>query len=151
VRRNRCKEKKLAEPSSTGTGTGVAGHIKWYESFYKTHSFPYVVFNYLVPDSSLSPFWCFLYLQELSLPYSSMTDTNKTAPVRSMAPADEHDHDHDHSDVESLKAAALFHKALRMGRVEEKGIQPIPVEERTVTRFYNIFTVWASINSNILG
>jgi hypothetical protein len=49
-----------------------------------------------------------------------MTDTNKTAPVRSMAPADEHDHDHDHSDVESLKAAALFHKALRMGRVEEQ-------------------------------
>lgn len=80
-----------------------------------------------------------------------MTDTNKTAPVRSMAPADEHDHDHDHSDVESLKAAALFHKALRMGRVEEKGIQPIPVEERTATRFYNIFTIWASINSNILG
>ncbi|KAI1057121.1 hypothetical protein LB507_002261 [Fusarium sp. FIESC RH6] len=80
-----------------------------------------------------------------------MTDTTKNAPVRSMAPADEHDHDHDHSDVESLKAAALFHKALRMGRVEEKGIQPIPVEERTATRFYNIFTIWASINSNILG
>jgi hypothetical protein len=77
------------------------------------------------------------------------TTTSKAVPVRTMPPAD--DHDHDHSDVESLKAAALFHKALRMGRVEEKGIQPIPVEERTVTRFYNIFTIWASINSNILG
>ncbi|CAF3453047.1 unnamed protein product [Fusarium graminearum] len=82
-----------------------------------------------------------------------MTDTtNKTVPVRTMPPAvDNDDHDHDHSDVESLKAAALFHKALRMGRVEEKGIQPIPVEERTAARFYNIFTIWASINSNILG
>lgn len=80
-----------------------------------------------------------------------MTDTSKTVPVRSMPPDVQDDHDHDHSDVESLKAAALFHKALRMGRVEEKGIQPIPIEERTVTRFYNIFTIWASINSNILG
>lgn len=80
-----------------------------------------------------------------------MTDTtSKTVPVRTMPPAVDND-DHDHSDVESLKAAAIFHKALRMGRVEEKGIQPIPVEERTATRFYNIFTIWASINSNILG
>ncbi|KAK2678014.1 hypothetical protein RAB80_006754 [Fusarium oxysporum f. sp. vasinfectum] len=74
-----------------------------------------------------------------------MATKTEQAPERSMPPDD------DHSDVESLKAAALFHKALRMGRVEEKGIQPIPLEERTVTRFYNIFTIWASINSNILG
>lgn len=55
------------------------------------------------------------------------------------------------SETNSIKASSVFRKALRLGRVEEKGIQPIPVEERTVTRFYNIFTVWASINSNILG
>jgi hypothetical protein len=72
------------------------------------------------------------------------------APATDTMPPQAVEHD-DHSDTESLKAAALFHKALRMGRVEEKGIQPIPVEERTVTRFYNIFTIWASINSNILG
>lgn len=45
----------------------------------------------------------------------------------------------------------MFKKALRMGRVEEKGIQPIPEQDRQMTRFYNIFTVWFSINSNILG
>lgn len=56
-----------------------------------------------------------------------------------------------HSDTASLKASSILHKALRMGRVEEKGIHPIPVEERTLTRFYNIFTIWASFNSNILG
>ncbi|KAF4462304.1 Purine-cytosine permease FCY2 [Fusarium albosuccineum] len=78
---------------------------------------------------------------------SPPTDAEKGIPARSVPP-DVHD---DHSDTESIKAAALFHKALRMGRVEEKGIQPIPIEERTVTRFYNIFTCWCSINSNILG
>ncbi|KAK7423814.1 hypothetical protein QQZ08_008857 [Neonectria magnoliae] len=57
----------------------------------------------------------------------------------------------DQSDTFSIKASSIFHKALRMGRVEEKGIQPIPVEERQMTRFYNIFTIWFSINSNILG
>ena len=40
---------------------------------------------------------------------------------------------------------------LRMGRIEAKGIQPIPVEERRSTRFWNIFTVWCSMNTNILG
>lgn len=40
---------------------------------------------------------------------------------------------------------------LRMGRIEAKGIQPIPVEERKSTRFWNIFTVWCSMNTNILG
>lgn len=55
------------------------------------------------------------------------------------------------SETNSIKASSVFRKALRMGRVEEKGIQPIPLEERTVTKFYNIFTIWASINSNILG
>ncbi|KAK1245956.1 hypothetical protein MKX07_005025 [Trichoderma sp. CBMAI-0711] len=51
-----------------------------------------------------------------------------------------------HSDEESL-----LHKVLRAGRVEERGILPVPVEERTATRFFNIFTLWFSINTNILG
>ncbi|CAM1503593.1 Fc.00g011840.m01.CDS01 [Cosmosporella sp. VM-42] len=67
-------------------------------------------------------------------------------------PAETAPHDQDNqSDSNSLKASSLFHKALRMGRVEEKGIQPLAIEERTVTRFLNIFTIWCSINSNILG
>ncbi|KAL7926979.1 permease for cytosine/purines, uracil, thiamine, allantoin domain-containing protein [Trichoderma austrokoningii] len=46
---------------------------------------------------------------------------------------------------------SLLHKVLRAGRIEERGILPLPVEERTSTRFFNIFTVWFSINANILG
>lgn len=57
----------------------------------------------------------------------------------------------DDASVHSTKSATMFHKALRMGRVEEKGIQPVPVDERQSTSFYQIFTVWFSINTNILG
>lgn len=46
---------------------------------------------------------------------------------------------------------SLLHKVLRAGRIEERGILPVPAEERTSTRFFNIFTVWFSINANILG
>ncbi|KAH6609130.1 hypothetical protein Trco_002476 [Trichoderma cornu-damae] len=46
---------------------------------------------------------------------------------------------------------SLLHKVLRAGRVEERGILPVPVEERSSTRFFNIFTVWFSISANILG
>ena len=49
------------------------------------------------------------------------------------------------------KAARLLQRALRAGRVEQAGIRPIPPAERTNRRFFNIFTVWFSINSNILG
>ncbi|KZL70377.1 NCS1 nucleoside transporter (purine-cytosine permease FCY22) [Colletotrichum tofieldiae] len=44
----------------------------------------------------------------------------------------------------------LFHKFLRLGRVEEQGIEPIPLAERTSTRYLNAFTVWCSMNANIL-
>ncbi|KAM0460054.1 hypothetical protein ACHAPV_000306 [Trichoderma viride] len=56
------------------------------------------------------------------------------------------DNDGHQSDEESL-----LHKVLRAGRIEERGILPVPAEERTSTRFFNIFTVWFSINANILG
>lgn len=46
---------------------------------------------------------------------------------------------------------SAFQKFLRYGRVEARGIEPIPIEERTSTRYYNIATIWTSINSNILG
>lgn len=79
-----------------------------------------------------------------------MTDVEKGTlpPAAVTAPALDHD---DQSDTFSVKASSMFKKALRMGRVEEKGIQPIPEEDRKMTRFYNIFTVWFSINANILG
>ncbi|KAG6008262.1 hypothetical protein E4U21_004724 [Claviceps maximensis] len=45
----------------------------------------------------------------------------------------------------------LLRKLLRAGRIEENGICPLPVEERKEQRFLNIFTIWFSINSNILA
>lgn len=45
----------------------------------------------------------------------------------------------------------LLHTAGVHGRVEVRGITPIPVKERTVTRTVNIFTLWWSMNTNILG
>ncbi|KAK4157603.1 permease for cytosine/purines, uracil, thiamine, allantoin-domain-containing protein [Chaetomidium leptoderma] len=45
----------------------------------------------------------------------------------------------------------LFYKAASFGRVEVRGITPIPVKERTVERTVNIFTLWWSMNTNILG
>lgn len=42
-------------------------------------------------------------------------------------------------------------KLLRRSRIEENGIRPLPVEERKERRFFNVFTIWFSINSNILA
>jgi hypothetical protein len=36
-------------------------------------------------------------------------------------------------------------------RVETQGIQPVPLEKRTSTRYFNVFTVWFSTNTNILA
>ncbi|KJZ73449.1 hypothetical protein HIM_07243 [Hirsutella minnesotensis 3608] len=47
--------------------------------------------------------------------------------------------------------SGLLRRAMRLGRVEENGVRPLAVAERRNTRFFNIFTVWFSINSNILG
>ncbi|KAK4043440.1 permease for cytosine/purines, uracil, thiamine, allantoin-domain-containing protein [Parachaetomium inaequale] len=45
----------------------------------------------------------------------------------------------------------LLHKVAVFGRVEVRGITPIPVKERTVDRTINVFTLWWSMNTNILG
>ncbi|KAK4122281.1 hypothetical protein N657DRAFT_672861 [Parathielavia appendiculata] len=45
----------------------------------------------------------------------------------------------------------VLYKAAQFGRVEVRGITPIPVKERTVERTVNIFTLWWSMNTNILG
>lgn len=58
------------------------------------------------------------------------------------------------SDEPKSQFAVAFEKVervLRMGRVEAKGIQPVPVQDRKNTRYWNIFTVWCSMNTNILG
>ena len=59
------------------------------------------------------------------------------------------DDEMDHREGQT-SASIMLHKALRIGRVEEEGIRPVPLEERTSTRFYNIFTVWFCMNCNIL-
>lgn len=45
----------------------------------------------------------------------------------------------------------LFYQFLAKGRVEGRGIVPVPVEERTSTRYFNVFTIWLSVNTNILA
>ncbi|KAK3308767.1 permease for cytosine/purines, uracil, thiamine, allantoin-domain-containing protein [Chaetomium strumarium] len=45
----------------------------------------------------------------------------------------------------------LLLKAATFGRVEVRGITPIPVKERNVSQTVNIFTLWWSMNTNILG
>jgi hypothetical protein len=45
----------------------------------------------------------------------------------------------------------LLHSVGVFGRVEARGITPIPVKERTVTRTINIFTLWWSMSTNILA
>ena len=44
----------------------------------------------------------------------------------------------------------LVNKVVRFGRVEVRGIAPIPVKERTVTTTVNVFTLWWSMSINIL-
>lgn len=64
------------------------------------------------------------------------------------------DEDFKPADVPESRFAVAFEtveRVLRMGRVEAKGIQPVPVKDRKSTRFWNIFTVWCSMNTNILG
>lgn len=54
-------------------------------------------------------------------------------------------------DGRAQKAYEKLQKLLSMGKVELNGVEPVPRHERTSKRYWNIFTVWCSINSNILG
>ncbi|TDZ28873.1 Purine-cytosine permease fcyB [Colletotrichum spinosum] len=49
------------------------------------------------------------------------------------------------------KAKGLLRTVLMAGRVEEGGIEPIPIEARTTRKYINTFTIWCSINTNILA
>ncbi|KAF7555281.1 hypothetical protein G7Z17_g2318 [Cylindrodendrum hubeiense] len=60
-------------------------------------------------------------------------------------------HDSSQGEVDAMPAwKRMFYKAASFGRVELRGIQPIPVEERTDTQFANVFTIWWCMNANLL-
>lgn len=48
-------------------------------------------------------------------------------------------------------ATRLLHEVLARGKVEGHGIVPLPAEVRTETRYFNVFTMWFSMNTNILA
>ncbi|KAI1425167.1 permease for cytosine/purines, uracil, thiamine, allantoin-domain-containing protein [Xylaria sp. FL1777] len=48
-----------------------------------------------------------------------------------------------------LKGTVL--KYLLAGRVELRGVMPVPLEERTSTQYSNYFSIWACMNANILA
>jgi hypothetical protein len=48
-------------------------------------------------------------------------------------------------------ATRLLNEVLARGKVEGHGIVPLPVEDRTSTRYFNVFTIWFSMNTNILA
>ncbi|KAK1984197.1 NCS1 nucleoside transporter [Colletotrichum cereale] len=53
--------------------------------------------------------------------------------------------------ADSRHDKSFMRRILMAGRVEEGGIQPIPLEARTNTKYFNAFTIWCSINTNILA
>ena len=50
-----------------------------------------------------------------------------------------------------LRRYELVHRLLSYGRVEERGVVPVPVKDRTVTRYWKVFSIWFSMNVNILA
>ncbi|OIW26303.1 hypothetical protein CONLIGDRAFT_634605 [Coniochaeta ligniaria NRRL 30616] len=48
-------------------------------------------------------------------------------------------------------ATRLINEVLARGQVEGHGIVPLPVEDRNSTRYFNVFTMWFSMNTNILA
>ncbi|EGY19234.1 purine-cytosine permease FCY2 [Verticillium dahliae VdLs.17] len=70
------------------------------------------------------------------------------APAVASPLEDKPTHDAPEAGRSTLKM--LFRKALVSGRVEERGVEPIALEERNSTRYFNCFTIWFSINFNIL-
>ncbi|KAI8220879.1 hypothetical protein K4K53_007628 [Colletotrichum sp. SAR 10_77] len=57
---------------------------------------------------------------------------------------------HEAQSEEARGWRAWAQKLMSLGHVEVRGIAPIPVEERTVTRTVNIFTLWWCMNANVL-
>ena len=46
---------------------------------------------------------------------------------------------------------AIIHRLLSYGRVEERGVVPVPEKDRTATKHWKVFSIWFSMNVNILA
>ncbi|KAK4147233.1 permease for cytosine/purines, uracil, thiamine, allantoin-domain-containing protein [Dichotomopilus funicola] len=80
---------------------------------------------------------------------SKASDVPSTPPAADDTPTN---HDNNgNNNTRKTRLRTLLSKAAAFGRVEVRGITPIPVKERTVTRTVNVFTLWWSMNTNILG
>ncbi|KAI8246518.1 Purine-cytosine permease fcyB [Colletotrichum sp. SAR 10_96] len=88
-----------------------------------------------------------------------MASTRHNMPTGVEKQDSEHDAKRDVETASSIHEAqseeargwqAWAQKLVSLGHVEVRGIAPIPVEERTVTRTVNIFTLWWCMNANVL-
>ncbi|KAH9890744.1 permease for cytosine/purines, uracil, thiamine, allantoin-domain-containing protein [Xylariomycetidae sp. FL2044] len=52
--------------------------------------------------------------------------------------------------VRMARFRTLLAKAISAGPVEERGVLPVPVEERVSTSYSNYFSIWACMNINLL-
>ncbi|KAI0474910.1 NCS1 nucleoside transporter [Xylariaceae sp. FL0804] len=50
----------------------------------------------------------------------------------------------------SVDVRGFFAKAISAGSVEERGVMPVPLEQRTSTRYSSYLTIWACMNTNLL-
>ncbi|KAK1593547.1 NCS1 nucleoside transporter [Colletotrichum navitas] len=81
-----------------------------------------------------------------------MADIEASRPTSTEGQSHDEEKGYDTTRIENDRGTikSLFHKALQLVQVEEEGIKPIPLAERTSTRYLNAFTVWCSMNANIL-
>jgi hypothetical protein len=79
---------------------------------------------------------------ELLRPAVAATDVEKQDPVPELQPAGR---------TSESSATRLLSEVLAKGKVEGHGIVPLPIEHRTSTRYFNVFTIWFSMNTNILA
>lgn len=84
-------------------------------------------------------------------PPDGASDAPSSTPPAAAAHDTPTNHDNNGNNTRKTRLRALLSKAAAFGRVEVRGITPIPVKERTVTRTVNVFTLWWSMNTNILG
>jgi len=65
-------------------------------------------------------------------------------------PADsKHDLEEDGASKRSIYSNSLTRRLLKFG-VEEEGVHPIPAEERTDTKLFNVFTIWWAMSIGII-
>lgn len=79
---------------------------------------------------------------EMYEPGTVRGDVEKQQPVSDAQPAGR---------TSESSASRLLLEVLAKGKVEGHGIVPLPIEDRTSTRYFNVFTIWFSMNTNILA